>query len=87
LKSLQKSLFKFILVWLQFKFSSKYLNPLILNPKTLFKIKNSFCSPFTFQPASSLWPALLFLGTGPLRSAFRPKPAHPRPSPFLLPLA
>jgi hypothetical protein len=51
------------------------------------KIKNSFYSPFTFWPASSVWPVLLFLRTGQLRSAFRPKPAHPCPSPFLLPPA
>jgi hypothetical protein len=38
--------------------------------------KNNLCNPFTFQPASSLWPALPFLGTGPLRSAFRPDQAH-----------
>jgi hypothetical protein len=50
----------------------------------LKKLENSFCSPFTFRPASSLWPALPFLGTGPLHLAFRPKLAHPCPSPFLL---
>jgi hypothetical protein len=51
----------------------------------LKKNQNSFCSPFTFRPASSLWPTLPFLGTSLLYSAFWPKPAHPRPSPFLLP--
>jgi hypothetical protein len=50
----------------------------------LKKTQNSFCSPFTFRPASSLWLALPFLGTGPFRSAFQPKPTHPRPSLFLL---
>jgi hypothetical protein len=57
----------------------KYLNPLILNKKPYLKIKKSFYNPFTFWPTSSLWPMLLFLGTGPLRSAFRLKSAHSRP--------
>jgi hypothetical protein len=51
------------------------------------KNQNCFYSPFTFRSASSLRPTLRFLGTGPLHSAFRPKPAHLRASPFLLPPA
>jgi hypothetical protein len=63
----------------------KYLNPLILNPKTLFKIENSFYSPFTFWPASSLRLVLLFLRIGPLHSAFRPSQPTPSLVSFLQP--
>jgi hypothetical protein len=77
-----KSLFKFILVCFSSNSVPMYLNPFILKPKIFLKFENSFCSPFTFRPASSLWPALFFHGTDPLCSAFRPKLAHPRRPPF-----
>jgi hypothetical protein len=78
-----KSLQKVYLNLFQYGFSSKVFELFDFeSKKPCLKIENSFCSPFTFWPASSLWPALFFLGTSPLRSAFQPKSAHPRPPPF-----
>jgi hypothetical protein len=78
-----KSLQKLYLNLFQYGFSSKVFELFDFeSKKPCLKIENSFCSPFTFWPASSLWPALFFLGTSPLRSAFQPKSAHLRPPPF-----
>jgi hypothetical protein len=65
----------------------KYSNPLILNPKTLFKNRKQFLQPVYIWARNLIVACILFPWNRHSPLGFSAQAGPPVPSPFLLPLA